>query len=267
VSPQRKADPEQQLSAEERTVLRDAIEGAIRDGQRMKGTLYNSGEMDAWHQACLALLKRVGPDWPSAFASAGHRASHMTTMFEGEGSALQKMHDRDLRIEARIPLLGKAQAELDLQVQLEAARRVSTLQTGSTLPPEDFAFVHHDGLRGIASRDYAELARVIRLPGSTKSQVVLAGAVVESILLDLLTSAGQQPDPSLLTVPLGELYRRALAAQRISGRHAKTIDALKDLRNIGHPGRELKDGELTTVDAEQAIPLMKAIIAERKAKP
>lgn len=126
----------------------------------------------------------------------------------------------------------------------------------SERPAELFAFVKSERLRKLAQRDHAELTQVT----TTKARAVLAGAVVESMLLDRLSDGN--PDDELLGLPLGKLYAVARARHVVSDRIAQVVPAVRDFRNLGHPGAELRDGPLTEHEADIAMALMQILIHE-----
>jgi hypothetical protein len=124
---------------------------------------------------------------------------------------------------------------------------------------ELFDFMRSEHLRALARRDYAELARV---SGTTKARAVLAGAVVEGMLLDRFTTEAGELEPSLLRLALGDLYRLARERGLVSDRVGLAVPVVKDFRNLGHPGAELRDGPLRDEEAQIAESLMRMLIDE-----
>lgn len=130
-------------------------------------------------------------------------------------------------------------------------------------PAELFSFMRSEHLRKLAQRDHAELS----LSTTTKARVVLAGAVVEAMLLDRLTDVSLAPGNDLLALSLGRLYEVARQRGAVSDRAALVVPAVRDFRNLGHPGAELRDGPLTEAEADIAVSLMRMLIAEFSSTP
>jgi len=129
----------------------------------------------------------------------------------------------------------------------------------------ELPFIRHANLRAIAERNYADLTALLTADGQLVAKVVLAGAIVEAILLDDIVDDGAIVPEQLLALPLGGLVKEARrAGAKVSQRVTKLADVAKDYRNLGHPGRELKEGQLSKEDADVATALMNALIAERR---
>jgi len=120
------------------------------------------------------------------------------------------------------------------------------------VPPSgvDFSFVKSDPLRRIAERDYSELHKV-RSVQAVKSRLVLAGGLIEALLLDALQSdepgarnsskAAKCKGKDLDEWPLSTLIDVAVELGLIGQTTRKFSDAVRDLRNLVHPGKEIRE--------------------------
>lgn len=147
--------------------------------------------------------------------------------------------------------------------RLRPAGRMSVIgdevQPNPDARARDFSFMRSARLRQIAERDYAELALV---PPGSKAQVVLAGAIAEAVLLDALADVDANPDHELMGAPLGILAERARVSGLISNRAILPIPALREFRNLGHPGAELREGPIQASDGPVAAGLATLLMDE-----
>ena len=138
---------------------------------------------------------------------------------------------------------------------------------GRTGPPRSFPFVHDPDLKVIIERDFGELMQRVFPSGAWKSAVVLAGSILEAILLDQLSEPSVLPranaakaaprDKSgrLKDLTRGEwrlesLINVAVELNILAKPRADTIDqVLRDYRNFVHPAKERRAGHPCT-DAE-----------------
>jgi hypothetical protein len=111
-------------------------------------------------------------------------------------------------------------------------------------PLLNLEFVRDDNLRLILERDWAEIGACFEA-GSYKAVLVLAGSVIEAILVDhLLASPPVSPNaPSaaqIVKMELGPLILLAHQEQIVSSETRDLTTVLRDFRNLIHPGRELR---------------------------
>jgi hypothetical protein len=147
--------------------------------------------------------------------------------------------------------------ELSLLRPWIAGARVRLKKVPSTtiLPVvSDLIFVSDPDLRKSLEADIAELA-VAHAAGCLKSTVVLCGASIEALLTDaLIQESPHRPDPplreTLLKEMLGKLLQRAVDWQLIDPSAHKFSDAVREYRNLIHPGRTIRDQ--LTVQREEA---------------
>lgn len=113
------------------------------------------------------------------------------------------------------------------------------------------------GLSDIIARDYAELSNVLLPDSAWKSTVIMAGSILEAILLDLLTqdptrfaaarTSSKAPRDGSGTVKhedswtLYNLIEIAVDIGVLPSDRAKTFDqVLRDYRNFVHPRKEIR---------------------------
>ena len=116
--------------------------------------------------------------------------------------------------------------------------------------PPNLSFVVHQKLREILERDSLELARVRSVSG-TKSRLILAGGLIEGLLLDAL----ERPPHAALQAKLAEKDRKGgvlplsdwslISLIRVAGELGfislgtqKMCDFARDFRNLIHPEKE-----------------------------
>lgn len=114
-----------------------------------------------------------------------------------------------------------------------------------------FDFVAGDDFRAALQSDYEELQKAIE-SGAWKSVHVLAGSIVEAILVDYISGSGipnaKRIDP--LSLDLGGAIKLCRDEGIVTERVASLSDVVRTYRNLIHPGRVIRLGE--TVDAESA---------------
>ena len=145
-------------------------------------------------------------------------------------------------------------------VKAQTARKVIR---GSAMP--SFDYINSPEFRASLESDYKEM-RTCAEAGAWKSAQVLAGSIVESLLVDYLTStpnpARTQKDP--LKLDLSEAISICRAEKALSDRSADLCSVVRSYRNLIHPGRMVRLNEpapdRTTCDI--AIALIDLIVGE-----
>lgn len=115
----------------------------------------------------------------------------------------------------------------------------------------NFDFVADDSLRTSLDSDAAEMSVCLEAK-AYKAVHVLAGSVLEAILVDHLDSIGYS-DPkgkTLLELNLGQLIAAARGNKVLSKRAADLASVVQDYRNLIHPGRLARLSE--RIDANTA---------------
>lgn len=109
-----------------------------------------------------------------------------------------------------------------------------------------FDFIKDGPLRDALESDYHEL-RTCAEQGAWKAVHVLAGSIVEAVLVEYLAGSGNaKKDP--LTMTLGELIAACAKAGVISSKTAELSSAVKAYRNLIHPGRAVRLNERADSD-------------------
>ncbi|XXY45005.1 hypothetical protein WME91_33895 [Sorangium sp. So ce269] len=119
-----------------------------------------------------------------------------------------------------------------------------------------FRWLSDQQLKDIVARDYAELNQILIPDRAWKSAVVMAGSILETILLDLLTKdatrlAAAKASPAAPKVrgalkheddwTLNDMIQLAVAVNLLPIERAKTFDqVLRDYRNFVHPRKEIR---------------------------
>lgn len=122
---------------------------------------------------------------------------------------------------------------------------------GSEGTRRSFDFVRDEDLRMIIARDYRELVVILIPSGAWKSAVVLAGSILEAVLVDVLTSKIEMLEhvkaqhrgkhPSKLT--LEQLIQVAANLDVLPASRKDALDqCLRHFRNYIHPEREIRAG-------------------------
>jgi hypothetical protein len=100
-----------------------------------------------------------------------------------------------------------------------------------------FEFIRDSGFRASLESDYKELNTALAQQ-SWKTVQVLAGSIIEAVLIDYLVSINHQPDP--LQMDLAKAVAAAEKSGLIAPETAKLADVLRNYRNLIHPGRSVR---------------------------
>lgn len=132
-----------------------------------------------------------------------------------------------------------------------------------TFTPElQFDFITDEGLRTALSDDYREMVNCANV-GAWKAVHVLAGSLIEAVLVDYLVGTAKQKKPDPLSMGMGELISACKKAGILTKKSADLSSALKEYRNLIHPGRASRLGE--QADQEGAVvaqSLVRLIVGE-----
>jgi hypothetical protein len=127
-----------------------------------------------------------------------------------------------------------------------------------------FDFITDEAFRSCLESDYAELEACLNAK-AWKSAHVVAGSIIEAVLIDYLlfsdSKAKARADP--LKMDLATAISTCQKEGAISGKTAHLCSAVKDYRNLIHPGRSIRLGE--TIDensARVAHALVGMVVAE-----
>jgi hypothetical protein len=134
--------------------------------------------------------------------------------------------------------------------------------------PLTFEFVEDDQLRISLEADQRELFGCVER-SAIKAAHVLAGSIVEALLLDALLALDQDLTrrAALLRMEFGEIIRLAQECAIISSRTADLCSVVKSYRNLVHPSRAVRMGDsIDGSSARIAQDLVSVIAAEVSAK-
>jgi len=128
----------------------------------------------------------------------------------------------------------------------------------------EFDYVEHAGLRAALENDYKEMFQCMQIE-AWKSAQVLAGSIVESLLMDFLVARpGDGAKASTLKLDLAEVIKLCQEEKAISERTANLCSVIRSYRNLIHPARGVRLGEPspTKASSEIAVSLIDLIVTE-----
>jgi len=131
-----------------------------------------------------------------------------------------------------------------------------------------FDFIADDTFRDCVASDYRELLAA-QAAGAWKSVVVMAGSIVEAVLVDYLLSSGAcgKTEDQLLKMELGPLIELCKNDGVLSERTTQLSTVIKNYRNLIHAARVKRLGEKVNEEsANIAESLLKMVIDEVSAK-
>jgi hypothetical protein len=109
---------------------------------------------------------------------------------------------------------------------------------------DSFSFISDDILRGMIERDKKELDESLS-SGLYKSAIILAGSLIEAILVDyfLAFTTPRATSQEILQASLSQLIDWATEESLISQRTHEISTAIRNYRNLIHPGKEYRLSE------------------------
>ncbi len=112
------------------------------------------------------------------------------------------------------------------------------------VPMSTFDFISVAELRGSLEGDYREMRAALET-SAWKAVQVLAGSIVEAVLIDYLVSTAHpaRPKKDPLKYDLSEAIGVCRAEDAISSRTADLCSVIRSYRNLIHPGRQVRLGE------------------------
>lgn len=127
-----------------------------------------------------------------------------------------------------------------------------------------FDFITNEEFRAALEADQAELLACVAAK-SWKAVHVLAGSIIEAVLLDYLVASEYQKSPleDLLKMDLHKAIDACLAEGVLTSKTAQLSVVVKDYRNLIHPGRSVRLSEKVDENsAKVAQSLVEMIVAE-----
>lgn len=132
-----------------------------------------------------------------------------------------------------------------------------------------FDFITDEQFRTILESDYSELMACKRA-GAWKAVHVLAGSIVEAVLIDHLIGQKIVGAKSALKLDLGKAIDRCLTAKIISPSSSELSTVIKSYRNLIHPGRHVRVhedvDEDTAIVSESVVRIILREVAETRRK-
>jgi len=119
-------------------------------------------------------------------------------------------------------------------------------EKGRLIPNPDFMFIKNEQIKKIFDNDYKELSKSY-IEQNWKCVLILSGELIEAILLDQLLfrepdarQSTKVPDETNITKwCLSDLLNVAEDLDIIGSTHEKLSDAVRDYRNLVHPGKQI----------------------------
>ena len=106
----------------------------------------------------------------------------------------------------------------------------------------NFDFITDDDFRSVLENDYQEMQRCFKSE-AWKAVHVLAGSIIEAILIDSLVSEGHMKKEEALKADLGTIIGAAEKKKIISSKVSHLSSVLKEYRNLIHPGNSVRNKE------------------------
>jgi hypothetical protein len=152
--------------------------------------------------------------------------------------------------QAGSPIWKRAEGELRIREFKRSRQNQSAASRAPAAPVADFSCVTSSRLRAIAERDWNECWAALNA-GCWKSVAILAGGILETIILSMLTrrktkalktnaARGFRPDIQRWT--LGEMIAVAEELKLFGPPIQMLPRPVKEYRNLAHPGDELREG-------------------------
>ena len=164
----------------------------------------------------------------------------------------------------RAPIVGQAMHAFDPSVfGAEDLAPFSTGPAGVGRASSDFSFMTNESLRAVVERDYEELS-VLHPGRNPKSVLIMAGAIIEGVLLDALVRLRKKSFETIEAASgrsLNDMIGPARAAGIIT--EDRLADAVRKYRALAHPARESRDNiEYSVHDAQLAKAAVEVILRE-----
>lgn len=130
-----------------------------------------------------------------------------------------------------------------------------------------FDFIAADDFRVSLDADYRELRACIDA-GAWKAALVIAGSIVEALLVDYLIASAYQEkkgtDP--LTMTLNDIVAACRSEGILSSRTADLCSVVRSYRNLIHPGRAVRLGDVADEANARIADSLVAVIVNEVAK-
>ncbi|MHC1682725.1 MAG: hypothetical protein AB6733_07225 [Clostridiaceae bacterium] len=122
-----------------------------------------------------------------------------------------------------------------------------------------FDFITDNEFRAGLETDYSEMLVAIE-NAAYKSAQVMAGSIIEAMLIDALIAGGHVSMENGLRMDLSEAINLAKEKGIISATTADLSSVIKGYRNLIHPGRSIRLKEIPTADSAQVSQALVAMV-------
>ncbi len=165
----------------------------------------------------------------------------------------------------------------EVRKRREEIRRAHESAVSESELSRQFDFVSNSQLRSIVIRDYAEMG-LIASTAAIKSRIILAGGLIEGLLLDVLSRKKKRVLSSQTALKVGKksieqwglagLIDVSVELKIISPQVEKLGGVVREYRNLVHPGLEKRSGlEIGSDEATIAQSVLSIVIKDlRKTK-
>jgi hypothetical protein len=132
-----------------------------------------------------------------------------------------------------------------------------------------FDFITDEGLRGGLGSDYKEMVQCAEV-GAWKAVHLLAGSIIEAVLVDYLVGTAKQKKPDPMSMGMADLVSAGKKAGVLSKKSTDLAGALREYRNLIHPGRSKRLNEVPdregAIVAQSLVRLIVGEISEKQTK-
>ena len=129
---------------------------------------------------------------------------------------------------------------------------------------ELFDFISNEDFRASLENDYKELDSCLKA-GAWKATHVLAGSIIEAVLIDYLVAGGHINHTAALKLDFGKALALCKDNKIISSKTNDLSSVIKEFRNLIHPGRSIRLNETLTNDSAQVAKSLVHIVLEEVA--
>lgn len=123
-----------------------------------------------------------------------------------------------------------------------------------------FEFITDEDFRQCLENDYRELLLALENM-AYKSAHILAGSIVEALLVDTLIASKSVPTEKALRMKLGTAIKEAQEHNIITEKTASLSAVIREYRNLIHPGRSVRLQEKPTEESAQVAKALVVMVA------
>jgi hypothetical protein len=124
-----------------------------------------------------------------------------------------------------------------------------------------FDFITGEDFRKSLEADFHEMVQCFNAE-AWKAVHVLAGSIVEAVLIDYIVAEGRTSRDEALKMDLGTAINLCRDTKSISARTVDLLSVIKSYRNLIHPGRQIRLNEVTNRNSAEVAKALVAIVVE-----